>query len=97
MSSVKDQQDPILRQLIFIVQQMKSDNPDIRLMALESLNQMVEWEINSGKKQSSQKVSAKFSPSHNRQTGEVMGKIRTLQKEKQSRLQKQRKWFSMLS
>ncbi|WP_100372979.1 hypothetical protein [Bacillus sp. FJAT-45037] len=78
----------------YVVKQMQSDNPEVRELAVKSLDRMVDCEV-SGTKVDLQKTK-QDSVGVVTKKEDVMHKIRLLQKDKEKKQQRRKKWFHVL-
>jgi hypothetical protein len=76
----------------FVVKQMQSDNPDVRELAVQSLDRMVESEVTGSQLKLTDSSSA---PSTSKKD-DVMHKIRLLQKDKEKKQVRRKKWFAVI-
>ncbi|WP_368504193.1 hypothetical protein AB3N04_19400 [Alkalihalophilus sp. As8PL] len=76
----------------FVVKQMQSDNPDVRELAVQSLDRMVESEVTG----SQLKLTGSSSTPSTSKKDDVMHKIRLLQKDKEKKQVRRKKWFAVI-
>ncbi|OLS37613.1 hypothetical protein BTR22_09110 [Alkalihalophilus pseudofirmus] len=76
----------------YVVKQMQSDNPRVREMAVQSLDRMVDTEVSG----INLEVKSSQSKSPQKDKQDVMHKIRLLQKDKEKKQQRRKKWFAVL-
>ncbi|MDV2683921.1 hypothetical protein RYX56_05965 [Alkalihalophilus lindianensis] len=76
----------------YVVKQMQSDNPDVRELAVQSLDRMVESEVTG----SQLKLTDSSSTPSTSKKDDVMHKIRLLQKDKEKKQVRRKKWFAVI-